>query len=343
MRILLIMNPGIPVPPVLYGGIERIVYLLAEEYRRLGHQVTLLAGPGSYCSGNTIIFGTNNEFRSTRHNREEIFFVWQYLLKHHSQFDLIHDFGRLIYLLPVLRKPVWKIMSYQREVSIKGISLINRLPVNNLVFTGCSNYCVSTGKTIGKWKTVYNAIDFSNYHLAETVSEQAPLMFLGRMDKIKGLHSAIKVAFATSSILWIGGNIPRTADNYEYYQSVIEPLIDNQQIVYLGELNDVQKNDYLRRSRALLFPIEWNEPFGIVMIEAMACGTPVIGFNRGAVPEVVDEGITGNVVASTEEMIAAVGTIHKLSRIACRMKAEERFAIASIAKEYLSLTIPDVC
>ncbi len=224
-------------------------------------------------------------------------------------------------------------MTYGRPVAKKGIKMINRLPNRNLIFTACSNYCVSTGNVAGKWVTVYNTIDFSKYDLRETVATDAPLMFLGRLDEIKGAHTAIEVAKATSSQLWIGGNIP---DNHTYYKEMIEPQIDNKQIIYLGALNDAQKNEYLGRAKALLFPIEWNEPFGIVMIESMACGTPVIAFNRGSVPEVVNPG-TGIIVNNVAQMIEAVKSIHHINRKICRENASERFDVRTIACEYLNI------
>lgn len=327
------MNPGIPVPPVLYGGIERIVYLLAEEYHKMGHEVTLLAGEGSYCSGKVVTFGAKLGQKKTAEYKE-ILRVWYFLLKNHRNFDLIHNFGRLIYFLPIIGSRVDKIMSYQREVSARGIKFITSLPSRRLLFTGCSNYCVSTGNVAGKWLTVYNAVDFSKYMVREAVAANAPLMFLGRLDEIKGVHTAIDVAKATSSKLWIAGNIPDTADNYAYYKKVIEPQIDNEQISYLGALNDEQKNNYLGQAKALLFPIEWDEPFGIVMIEAMACGTPVIGFNRGAVPEVI-ESHTGIIVETLDEMINAIPKINEIDRKHCRAAAKARFDISKITINYL--------
>lgn len=337
MRILLIMDPGIPVPPPLYGGHERLVYMFAEEYTRLGHEVTLLAGPGSYCSGKTITFGTNNLNRSKLARLKETRQVWQYLIKNRNRFDLIHNFGRLLYLIPALNYSVKKIMTYGRPVSVKGIKWINSLPNKNLVFTACSNYCVSTGNVAGRWETVYNSIDFSKYQLNKLVANDAPLMFLGRLDKIKGVHTAIKVARATNSILWIAGNIPETPDNLIYYKNEIEPELDGKQVIYLGALNDEQKNKYLGQARALLFPIEWDEPFGMVMIEAMACGTPVIAFKRGSVPEVVEEGITGFTVIDENEMAGKVSQLADIKRNKCRNEAEQRFNLNSIANQYLSL------
>jgi glycosyltransferase involved in cell wall biosynthesis len=337
MRILLIMDPGIPVPPVYYGGIERIVYLLANEYQALGHEVTLLAGPGSHCAGKTITFGENSSARPTLDIYREIMFVWKYLRLNRKNFDLIHNFGRLMYLLPIANSAVKKIMSYQRQVTVGGIKIMTRIPNRNLLFTACSEYCVSTGNIAGKWQAIYNTIDFSSYNLNATINTDAPLIFLGRLDKIKGAHTAIAVAKATNNKLIIAGNKPGTSDNLAYFKDELEPLFDGEQIRYIGAIDDQQKNDYLGKAKALLFPIEWDEPFGIVMIEAMACGTPVIGFKRGAVPEVVNDGITGYIVNNTDEMIAAVNKIDNLSRQECHDIAMGRFNIHKIAEQYLSI------
>jgi glycosyltransferase involved in cell wall biosynthesis len=337
MRILLIMDPGIPVPPVHYGGHERLVYLFAEEYKRLGHDVTLLAGPESHCSGKIVTFGINDLSRSFVQRFKEMLFAWKYLWQNRNSFDLIHNFGRLAYLLPVLNRPVKKLMTYGRPVTQKGIKMVNALPNRNLVFTACSNYCVSTGNVAGKWETVYNAIDFSNYQLNEIADDNAPLMFLGRLDKVKGLHTAIKAAKATGNQLIIGGNISHTSDNYNYYKTEIEPQIDNEQIKYLGPLNDAEKSKYLGSAKALLFPIEWDEPFGIVMIEAMACGTPVIAFNRGSVPEIVENGVTGFSVNNFAEMTEALKNILLIDRDRCREQAKQRFDMDIIASKYLAI------
>jgi len=338
LKILLIMDPGIPVPPPLYGGHERLVYMFAEEYQKQGHEVSLLAGPGSQITGKCYSFGVNDLERSSFQKNKELIQAWAFLYKHRNDFDLIHNFGRLMYLLPVLYHQVKKIMTYGRPVGVKGIKIMDALPNRNLIFTACSNYCVSTGNVAGNWKTVYNAIDFEKYDLNKMVRNDAPLMFLGRLDKVKGVHTAIKVARATNNTLWIGGNIPQTADNLEYYKQQIEPQIDGKQIIYLGALNDAQKNKYLGHAKALLFPIEWDEPFGMVMVEAMACGTPVIAFKRGSVAEVV-EADTGLIVNNEGEMATAAGSITRIDREKCRATALARFNTPTIAQQYLNLFI----
>ncbi len=361
MNILIIMDPGIPVPPVKYGGIERIVYLLANAYQSQGHQVTLLAGPNSHCDGKTIVFGANKLERSKWTSLKEMLFVWQYLVQAtlgggkdrnaEQTFELVHNFGRLAYLIPILSNRLIKIMSYQRKITAGNIRLIARLFPKNLWFTACSNHCrnSSLGRADTKddlfpsstmqknWNTIYNAVDFSNYEASWLVDDNAPLMFLGRLDRIKGAHTAIEVAQQLCSKLWIAGNKPEQGDDLKYADDILSRHADGVQIIYLGELDDKQKHHYLKRSRALLFPIEWDEPFGIVMIEAMACGTPVIAFNRGSVPEVVVPGKTGFIVNDTSEMCAAVEKVKSLDRAMCRSIAMEKFDISIIACQYLRL------
>lgn len=375
MNILLIMDPGIPVPPVKYGGIERMVYLLANAYHKQGHQVTLLAGPGSHCDGKTVHYGVNDMDRSTWDILKEICFVWKLLTKpthlsgklsgkDHARsqstkhFDLIHNFGRLLYLLPALKSTQIKIMSYQRKITIRNIRLIQLLHPKETWFTACSSDCSKHLKAKENsnnglaqkqsrkpdtitWYTIYNAVDFSKYELFGSINEDAPLMFLGRLDPIKGAHTAIQVAKQCGCKLWIAGNIPENEESIAYYKAHIAPHVDGIQICYLGELDDTQKNYHLGRSKALLFPIQWDEPFGIVMIEAMACGTPVVAFNKGAVPEVVAHGKTGLIVEDISAMCKAIPRLRTLDRAVCRETARRRFDIDRVASEYLSLMKPD--
>jgi glycosyltransferase involved in cell wall biosynthesis len=338
MKILIVMDPGILVPPKGYGGHERLVALFASEYHKLGHEVHLLVTSGSYVDGCTMHrFGKEGFPPKKSDALKAVPAAWLFLLKRRNDFDLIHNFGRLVYLLPVLNNEVKKIMTYGREISNRNIRYINTLPNRNITFTGCSDDLVSRGNVAGKWKTVYNAIDFSNYQLQDTVRDDAPLIFLGRIERVKGCHTAIAVAKATNNQLIIAGNISPLEDEQEYFKQEIAPHIDSKQIVYVGQVDDAQKNEYLGQSKALLFTIEWNEPFGIVMIEAMACGTPVIAFNRGSVSEVVDEGISGYKINSINQMVEAVQGVNAIDRRKCREQAEKRFDVKVVAEQYLNL------
>jgi glycosyltransferase involved in cell wall biosynthesis len=338
MKILIVMDPGILVPPKGYGGHERLVYMFAKEYARLGHEVHLLVTEGSEVEGCTVHpFGKEGFPPKKRDARMAIPKAWQFLWKHRNKFDLIHNFGRLAYLLPVLNHPIKKIMSYGRIIDGKNISLINRLPNKNLVFTAPSSWCVNTGNTAGEWHTVYNAVDFSKYTPKNSLEDDSPLIFLSRIEKLKGAHEAIQIALQTGNRLILAGNISPLAEEQEYFKSEIEPFIDGEKIQYVGTLDDEGKNKYLGLAKAMLFPARTGEAFGMVMAEAMACGTPVLAYNHAAMPEVVTNGITGYISENIEEMKNQINDVAKLDRKKVRERAEYLFDVKVVAKHYLSL------
>jgi glycosyltransferase involved in cell wall biosynthesis len=172
---------------------------------------------------------------------------------------------------------------------------------------------------------------------AARVDDDAPLVFLGRVERIKGPHIAARMAKASGRRLILAGNVPEERVHRDFFEREVRPHIDEDRVTFVGPVNDAQKSDLLSRAAALLMPILWDEPFGIVMAEALACGTPVVGFGRGAVPEVVADGITGFVRQTEEELAMALAGIPRLKRIDCRKAAEARFSGAALVDAYENL------
>ena len=337
MRILLLMDPGILVPPKGYGGHERLVEMFAKQYVKMGHQVHLLVTKGSVVDGCTVFSLGKVGFPPKKSNALlAIPKAWYFLLKNRKKYDVIHNFGRLAYLLPILNQRINKIMTYGRAIDKKNITLLNKLPNRNIFFTVCSQHLIKEVEGIGMWKPIFNAIDFAKYKLVNLLPPESPLIFLGRIEKIKGCHIAIQVAKATNHKLIIAGNISPLLEEQLYFKNEIEPFIDGIQIKYVGSVNDFEKNTLLGSAKALLFPICWEEPFGMVMAEAMACGTPVIAFNRGSVQEVVENNQNGLIVENLDQMINAVKVVHLIDRQTCRNYALKKFDVSYIANEYLT-------
>ncbi|MEX8548197.1 MAG: glycosyltransferase [Mucilaginibacter sp.] len=331
MKIALTADPELPVPPQLYGGIERIINGLITNYTQQGHDVTLFAHPDSTANCKLIPYpGKDHSAKSFIAN---CFTISKNILR--GNFDIVHSFGRLAYLTPVLPLKIPKLMSYQREPTISQVKKALLLAKkNSLYFSGCSNYITNQIKPFAPAFTVYNGVSTEIYQAETTVKTDAPLVFLGRIEPVKGTHIAIEIALKTQKKLIIAGNIP--AEHQYYFDQQIQPFL-NTQITYIGAVNDEQKNNLLQNSLALLMPVQWNEPFGIVMIEAMACGTPVIGFKRGAVPEVITYGKTGFYGETVAELIEAVQQVHLLNRSAIRKLIENQFSDTIIAAQYLDL------
>jgi glycosyltransferase involved in cell wall biosynthesis len=252
-----------------------------------------------------------------------------------GEFDVIHSFGRLAALSPVLPKRLLpKIQSYQREIPWKGVGQAVRLGGKSIWFTACSSGMYRSGDC-GRWRTIFNGVDLLKYRFSASVAPDAPLAFLGRLEPIKGAHNAIAIARAAARPLVIAGN--RVASCEAYFEREIAPWLNRDGISYAGPVDDQAKSDLLGRCAALLMPIEWEEPFGIVMAEALACGTPVIAFSRGSAPEVVQDGVNGYLRRDTSEAAAAVECLNRLNRADIRRDCETRFGSEAIVDQYESL------
>ena len=252
--------------------------------------------------------------------------------------DVLHSFSRLAYLLPLLPSRLPKVMSYQRHTGGRGVAWAARLGGRNLRFTGCSEFICGQGRRAGgNWTAIPNFVELDKYAFVPAVPPDAPLVFLSRIESIKGPDLAVAIARASGRRLILAGNPAPDGPEREYWDRRVAPELGRDGIEWIGEVDDVQKNRLLGGAAALLLPIQWNEPFGIVFAEAFATGTPVIACHRGALPEIVADGRTGFFISSVESGVAAVAGLPTLDRAACRRTAEERFSLAVCAEQYLSL------
>jgi glycosyltransferase involved in cell wall biosynthesis len=338
MRILLIIDPHIPVPPDRYGGIERVVADLAAGLVSRGHDVTLWASPGSSTPARLRTFGRQGEWTRWSNIRNSLHITLR-LWREIGSFDIIHNFGRLAYLTGILPLSIPKIQTYMRRVNPANMRKVALLGGRNIHFTAVSARTRDTGAPGGgEWSVIYNCAPIDRYRLTTDVDpDSAPLVFLGRLERCKGAHTAIAVARALGRPLEIAGNISPLPEEIEYFHNEIEPQLDGKLISYVGTVDDAEKNRFLGSAAAMLLPIQWEEPFPVILPESLLCGTPIIAFRRGGVPEGIDHGRTGFLCDTLEEMIALVPRIREIDRRECRAEAERRFSDTVIVGEYEKL------
>jgi glycosyltransferase involved in cell wall biosynthesis len=337
MRILLTVDPEIPVPPTTYGGIERIADALVRALVKAGHDVALIAREGSTCPASRLFTWPGASSRSALDTLSNAWCLARVVRA--VQPDVIHSFSRLAYLLPHLRGKRHIVMSYQREPSLRTVGISARLAAPGLLtFTGCSEYIAARGRRAGgRWQAIPNFVDTVQLTFRPAVAADAPLVFLSRVESIKGAHLAIEIARRSGQRLIIAGNHADSGSEADYWKRRIAPEIGRDGIDYVGPVDDVQKNDLLGRARALVVPIQWNEPFGIVFAEALACGTPVISCPRGALREIVRPGREGFLVETVEEGSDAVRRLREIDRAACRDRAERLFSVDAVVGRYLDV------
>ena len=338
MRILLLMDPFIPVPPLHYGGIERVIADLADALVDRGHRVTLWAGPGSRTKAALETFGQEGEWTRWSNVRNTMTLGARFI-RDDGRFDVIHNFGRLAYLSLVFSWDVPKVQTYMRTVNPENMRKAVRLRARRLHFTAVSAAIRDTGAPGGgDWSVVYNCADPARYTFrGDTSSTSAPLVFLGRFDRCKGPHTAIDVARRLNRRLILAGNVSPVAEEKKFFEQEVAPKIDGTLVTYVGPVDDTQKNALLGGAAAMLMPIDWEEPFPVVLPESLLCGAPVIAFRRGGVPEGIQEGRTGFVCDTFEQMCAAVGKLAQIDRGACRAEAERRFSVEAVTDEYEAL------
>jgi glycosyltransferase involved in cell wall biosynthesis len=332
MRIAQIAPLAESVPPKLYGGTERVVAWLIEELVELGHDVTLFASGDSRTRAKLVPVWPR-ALRLGRPRTDPVA-VQAALLetvgRHAKDFDVVH--GHIDWLhLPVLgRSGVPFVTTFHGRLDIPGLpAVIDLFP--NAPFISISENQRLPLPNASWLGTIYHGLPEDS--LRPSYSPGNYLAFLGRLTPEKGPETAIRIARAAGQPLRIAAKVPR--GERRYFKERLEPLVDDEQIRITGEVDDRTKQDFLAGATALLFPIDWPEPFGLVMIEAMACGTPVIAFRSGSVPEVIEDGVSGFIVETEEEAVEAVKRLSALDRQEVRRAFERRFTARRMAEDYV--------
>ncbi|GAC1341686.1 MAG: glycosyltransferase family 4 protein [Candidatus Dormibacteria bacterium] len=339
-HVALIAPPWYPVPPSGYGGIELVVNLLCIELRRLGHRVTLIAAEGS--GHDAITLAPVSWAHDLGHRGErlrELAYAQRVVaaLQSLDSVDIVHDHVGFATLLssavlgvaPVVHTVHGPINDADRDfyaglpsgVGLVSLSGAQRDTAPELPWLGC----------------VHNAVDLSHLTEPGSIAKEGFLLCLARICADKGQHLAIEVARRTGMRLVLAGKIDSSRAGAAYWHELVEPHVDGTSVVHIGNVHGAQKTRLLSRATALVAPIDWDEPFGLSVVEAMASGTPAISMRRGAAPELIDEGVTGMLVDNPDDMVEAALHVHDIDPMRCAQVARERFSPAAMTEGYLSL------
>ena len=322
------------VPPKNYGGTERIVSYLTEELVRQGHDVTLFASGDSVTKARLVAV-SRRSLRMNKHCTDQMahhVLMLEQVSQHAHEFDVVH------FHIDYLHFPL------SRRASIPHVTTLHgRLDLPDLVplyeqFRDMPILSISNAQREplpwANWQgTVYHGLPEDLFRFRPKPGNY--LAFLGRISPEKRVDRAIEIAKRTGIPLKIAAKVDPV--DKDYFEREIAPLLRNSAVNYVGEISDKEKDQFLGNAYALLFPIDWPEPFGLVMIEAMACGTPVIAYEGGAVSEVIEEGRTGFIVKGLEDATEAVRRVPELSRAYCREVFEKRFTAVRMASNYLQM------
>jgi glycosyltransferase involved in cell wall biosynthesis len=322
------------VPPHGYGGTERVVSYLTEELVRQGHDVTLFAS-GDSVTGARLVAPCRKSLRLDSNCIDPLahhVLLLETVLQQAHRFDLVHF--HIDYLhFPVSRRNGWaNLTTLHGRLDIPELAPLYReyreMPLVSI--SDAQRRPVAWANWLG---TVHHGLPLDLHNFRETPGTY--LAFLGRISREKRVDRAIEIARRTGMTLKIAAKIDR-ADR-DYYEKEIRHLFEDPCVEFVGEVGGSAKDEFLGQAKALLFPIDWPEPFGLVMIEALACGTPVIAWPCGSVPEVIEPGVTGFLVNSVEEAVRAVENLPSLSRRRCRERFEERFSVERMTRDYVAL------
>jgi glycosyltransferase involved in cell wall biosynthesis len=323
------------VPPRLYGGTERIVSYLTEELVRLGHEVTLFASADSITAAN-LVGCASIALRLDSNVRDPIPY---YMLMLDRVRELAEEFDILHFHIDQFHFPLFRHIANRTVTTLHGRQDLPDLKPLYIGFSDMPLVSISNnqGRLIANANVVaaiHHGIP-SDLHKANYNPRGGYVAFLGRISPEKGPERAIRIARAFGIPLKISAKVDKVDEIY--FREKVEPLLSEPGVEFIGEINERNKTTFLGEAQALLFPIEWPEPFGLVMIEAMACGTPVLAFRHGSVSEVVDHGVTGAIVDSVDEAVRMLPQVITLDRRAVRRRFEKRFSSARMATDYVTL------
>jgi glycosyltransferase involved in cell wall biosynthesis len=335
MKIAQIAPLAEAVPPRLYGGTERIVSYLTEELVRQGHQVTVFASGDSRTRAK-LVACVPQALRldpAVRDPVPHVLMMLDEVRRRAHEFDILH------FHMDLFHFPTFTDVAGQTVTTLHGRldlpdlePFYRRFPDFPLVSISNDQRGPLPG---AHWAgTVYHGLPLDLHRFVPS-TDQGYLAFLGRISPEKSPDRAIEIARRAGLPLRIAAKV----DNADraYFERQIEPLLSDPLVEFVGEIGDADKSEFLGNARALLFPIDWPEPFGLVVIESMACGTPVIAFARGSAPEIVEDGVTGFVVHSIEEAVRAVRRLPELDRREVRRRFEQRFSAGRMASDYLEI------
>jgi len=322
------------VPPRLYGGTERVVSYLTEELVKQGHEVTLFASGDSLTTAK-LHSVVSQAIRLDPNNPDPTAFhilMLEELSRCSPEFDIIHYHIDVIHFLMSRNLLTPHITTMHGRLDLPDLKTIFKS------FTDIPLVSISNNQRLPlpqvNWQaTVYNGIPMENYTFQKHPGKY--LAFLGRISPEKGIEQAIEIAIASGMPLRIAAKID--PNDQHFYETKVKPLLTHPLIDYIGEINEQEKDAFLGNAYAVLFPIQWPEPFGLVMIESMACGTPVIAFNKGSVSEVMVHGETGFIVNTIEQAIESIEQIESICRECCRYIFETRFSSKEMANGYLKV------
>uniref|UniRef100_A0A7V4E5D3 Glycosyltransferase family 4 protein n=1 Tax=Thermus tengchongensis TaxID=1214928 RepID=A0A7V4E5D3_9DEIN len=336
MRIAQIAPLYEAVPPKFYGGTERVVHALVEELVRRGHEVTLFASADSRTSARLVPMAEGGlRLLGARDGLALHIAMLEEVYAQADRFDIIHSHVDYLAFPFALHSPTPTLTTLHGRLDLPEIRrILSRFPEQPLVSISHSQRAPVRDLSLRWQATVYNGIRLENFSFSSEPADPPYLVFLGRISPEKGPIQAVEVARRLGLPLKIAAKID-PADR-AWAEVNFLPLLSTPGVEYLGEVDEQQKAELLRGALALLFPIDWPEPFGLVMAEAMACGTPVVAFPGGSVEEVVKEGVTGWICRSrtVEEMVEAVKRVDKLDRRACRLHVEQNFSSSAMAERY---------